>query len=160
MQLMQMFQFQMQQISTLLNTVQNLLANAARPMEQAPPTATSTAIPPLRLFREQVEEWLKWLSQFEAHILAHHVPDSWIQRAVWPQAAARECHHDNSGRPHGDGAFPSSRPTDGGWTHPHHSSCHLHLVHGLRRWTCTLLIVFRGTFPPEQMPDGGIRPEA
>ncbi|XP_049781309.1 uncharacterized protein LOC126183404 [Schistocerca cancellata] len=82
--------------------------------QQVPPT-TPTAIPPFRQFHEQEEEWLEWLSQSEAHVIAHNVPDPEDTAAT---AAARGCHHDTAGGPHGDGAFVCStsfasfRPTD------------------------------------------------
>ncbi|XP_049808354.1 uncharacterized protein LOC126251774 [Schistocerca nitens] len=84
-----------------------------RPTEQAPPTATPTAaIPPLRQFEVQEDEWIEGLQQFEAHVIAHNVPDSRIQRTARLQQPPGGI----ITTPHGDGAFAfsaSSRPTDG-----------------------------------------------
>ncbi|XP_049808707.1 uncharacterized protein LOC126251975 [Schistocerca nitens] len=79
-QLLQMFKFQTQKISSLLHTVQDLLANQTTNAAQATPTAAPSAAPSFQQFHEQEEEWLEWLQQFEAHILAHNMPDSWIPR--------------------------------------------------------------------------------
>ncbi|XP_049806582.1 uncharacterized protein LOC126249023 [Schistocerca nitens] len=84
MQLTHMFQFQTQQITPLLNTVQQLLANQANLVQQAT-TLAPDAIPPFLQVNEKEEEWLEWLQQYEARIIAHKVSDLWIPRTVWPQ---------------------------------------------------------------------------
>lgn len=71
-QLMQMFQFQSQQITSLLSTVQLLLAapvsqNTQVPLQQLP----SPVIPHFRQYDEAQEKCTELLQQFEAYATVH-----------------------------------------------------------------------------------------